>query len=412
MSTPNNAEDLLRDALQARADRTTYEPTQAADVASRARFAQRRQNRGRALVAAAAVAAVAVPVGLFVADRPGSAPTPTPAGPVGEADIVRIDALGDLELGAPPAIGHVDDGTYVLPSGKRVELPVREDAPVTDAAQYLGGVLFTSQFQVLGEDPGPATLMTTATLVDLDGVERWSRCSHFNLAESPDRRATALAWFDGECGESWSAPHVELGPTEAGEPLASTDLDEDRKVRPVDASGDAVLYVVGDPFLDGERQRVELAHDGAPRTIPGLVSATAYDAGSGLVAGCAWGGNCMLVDAEDGTPRLVFPEPEQPVSFSPDGRLVVSTRGNIDEGLGLVVRDVASGEALVRLEGDRDAFMGRPPHWLTWEDSDHLLFTRVDSDGEALVRFGVDGSLELATPVRKPTLRGYVLPGT
>jgi hypothetical protein len=401
-------EDLLREALHARADRTTYDPTPVADVASRARFEQRRQRRSRALVAAAAVAAVALPVGIVLGTGPDSAPEP--AGPVEESVTVRIDSLADLEQGAPPAIDHVEDTTYVFASGERLDLPVA-DGSVIDAAPYQGSVLFATS------EPGVGSVAPTLTLLDRDGTVRWERCGSGDLAVSADRTSSGFAWLAGDCDQSWSRPRIEWGPAHADGPvldgpLVEGSLEPGQRLQPVEVADDRMLYNVSDP-TNSQRPHVELALGRTGRSpVPGLFEAYAYDASAGLVAGCSRDdGRCRLVDHYDGAPQLTLPEDEYPLAFSPDGRHLVTTQGGREAPPGvLLVRDVESGDLVVRMDGS-NAFLATDSA-LAWEDDEHLLFGRVDREGEALVRLGLDGSLELATRVEEPTLGGYLLPGS
>jgi hypothetical protein len=393
-------EDLLRAALHARADRTTYEPTRIEDVATRARFEQRRQVRGRALAAAAAIAAVAIPVGVVLGTGPDG--SPEPAGPV-EPVTARIDTVSDLEQGAPPAIDHVDDTTYVFASGERVELPV-DDGAVLDAAPYGGGVLVASA------ELGTGTRAPGLTWVDRDGTVRWTRCGSGELVTSREGTVTAYAYIDGGDCSRW------IGPVLAWGPATGVGVDKDivtangQRIEPVGVTDDHALYNVLDARTNME-EAVALSTDlGPPQQVPGLLRAFAYDAATGLVAGCPADGRCLVVDAEEGSPRLTLDDNEVPRAFSPDGRRIVTEVLGSDAPTNLTVRDVATGEVLLRMTGTPS--MVPLSSALAWEDDEHLLFSRVDSSGEALVRLGVDGSLELATTVEEPTLGGYLLPGS
>lgn len=398
----STTEDLLREALHARADRTTYEPTSVADVATRARFEQRRQTRGRVLVAAAAAAAVALPVGLVLGTGPDS--SPEPAGPT-EPVTVRIDSLTDLEQGAPPAIDHVDGSTYVFASGERLELSV-EPGVVLDAAPYRGGALVSG-----AGDPEVASLAAGLTWFDRDGTERWTRCGSPELTVSVDGNLSAHAYIDGGDCSQWTGPVLAWGPASDDAPDKDIVTPNGERVEPVAVTEDHVLYNTT-ATVGRQRQAVMLTTElGPPEQVPGLANALTYDEPSGLVGGCPVDGRCGLFDVADGTAALTLDDREVPRAFSPDGRhLLTTTIADGHPGI-LTVRDVETGDPVVRMDGGEDTYLAIDTA-LAWEDDEHLLFGRVDRTGQALVRLGLDGSLELATPLEEPTLGGYLLPGS
>lgn len=395
-------EDLLRRSLHDRADRTTYEPTLAADVATRARFLQRRRTRTTALVAAAVVVAVAIPLGIVLAVGPDA--SLEPAGP-SSPRVVRVDALSDLTQGAPPAIDHVDDRAYVFASGERLELPV-DDGGVLDAAPYLGGILVASAGPRLGSAaPASPKLM----LLDRDGTPRWTRCGSDVIGVSANRSTAAFGW-SLDCAR-WSAPRIEWGPTDGEAPARTRRVGAGQQIEPIGVTAERVVVNVVDPAT-GEPLGVEVVEEvGRPRLVPGLARATGWAPAQGLVAGCPAAGPCVVVDESDGSPLITLADGEVPLSFSPDGRLVATLREDDAGSASLTVRDVETGDAMVTLLGATDTFQGDASS-TAWEDPSHLLITRVDADGEALVRLGTDGSIELATPVQQPTLGGYLLPGS
>ena len=84
-------------------------------------------------------------------------------------------------------------------------------------------------------------------------------------------------------------------------------------------------------------------------------------------------------------------------AFSPDGSTIVAQESRLsEEGASEVAfLDAVSGDVLVSLDGrDSHAFVKQ----VAWEDSQHLLAV-VFQDGEwAVVRIGVDGTMEYAVP--------------
>ena len=117
------------------------------------------------------------------------------------------------------------------------------------------------------------------------------------------------------------------------------------------------------------------------------------------------------MDERDGRVRLTLDPGEAPLSFSPDGRYLATVTGQAEASSTVTVRDSRTGDVVVVLAGDNAALQGAQSS-VAWEDSGHLLVALVDTDGEALVRLGVDGTTERATAVAEPTIGKYLLPGS
>jgi DNA-directed RNA polymerase specialized sigma24 family protein len=393
-------EERLRQSLRARADRAAFEPTPVLEVARRARELRRRR-RGQVLVAAtAAAAALAVPAGLLLVpddvDR-----TPSPAGPT-----VTIGSLSDLPTGAPPTADYLLDRTYVFADGRRVELDV-DPGSVLDAVPSPGGVLVTT--------PSPAS--SPAGIA----AQRWfgpggralsSGCGGEQLALSGNGELAAYVHLEGGC-DSWTQqPTLAWGPT-AGAEADRVDIvtPNGERVEPVGVSVDRVLYNVSDPTGGEQPRRVYTTEElGPPVEVRGITRAAAWDPVSDRVAGCPADGPCVVVTEGDGAVGLTLDPHEEPLSFSPDGRYLATATGQGERSTTVTIRDSRTGDVVVALAGDDASFQGDASS-VAWEDVDHLLVARVDADGEALVRLGVDGSTALATPVTDPSIGGYVLPG-
>jgi dipeptidyl aminopeptidase/acylaminoacyl peptidase len=148
---------------------------------------------------------------------------------------------------------------------------------------------------------------------------------------------------------------------------------------------------------------------GMPVEVKGIVRASAWDPVTERVAGCSADDRCVVVDEQDGTVQLTLDPGEEPLSFSPDGRYLATMTGQGERSTTVTVRDSRTGDRVVTLAGEDDAYHG-DDSTVAWEDDRHLLLARVDADGEALVRLGVDGSTELATSPAEPTIGGYLLP--
>lgn len=397
-------EETLRQSLRARADRTTYEATSVLDVARRARELRRKRTVTTLLATAATVAAVGVPAAVVMGMDDGPDRTPAPAGPASGAT-VTIGSLSDLPAGAPPAVDYVLDQTYVFATGGRTELDV-EPGSVRDAAPYPGGVLVTTQ------TPAASSVGIADHLwVSRSGELESSGCGGEELALSRDGTLAAHVFLDGGgCGR-WVGPVLRWGTTAGAETdYADIVTTNDQRVEPVGVTAERVLYNTFDP-QSGDPLRVTTTTDlGPPVEVPGLATASAWDPATGRVAGCSVEGRCVVVDEQDGSVLLTLDAGEEPLSFSPDGRYLATMTGQGDGSTTVTVRDSRTGDRVVTLAGEDDAYHG-DDSTVAWEDDRALLLTRVDADGEALVRLGVDGSAELATPVADPTLGGYLLPG-
>lgn len=396
-------EELLRASLHACADRTTFEPTSLLEVAARARRLRRQRARNVVLATAAAVAVTAVPVGIVLtSDDPR--PSPAPAAPSGPPT-VTIGSLSELPTGAPPAVDHVLGETYVFASGEQVEMDV-EPGSVRDAAPYHGGILVTAN------TPATASIgIATQHELDRTGSVRATGCGTEELALSPDGALTLFGYLDypRDC-EHW------IGPILAWGPAARAGADKDivtsngQRLEPVGVTDGRALYNTFDAD-SGDPLWVTITTElGPPVEVPGLTTASAWDPATSRVAGCRGDGSCVVVDEQDGAVLLTLDTGEEPLSFSPDGRYLATVTGWGETSATVSVRDSQTGDRVVTLAGEEDAYQGDPSA-VAWEDDRHLLLSRGDADGEALVRLGVDGSLALATPVAEPTLGGYLLPG-
>lgn len=397
-------EDLLRQSLRARADRTEYQPTSPLDVARRARELRRKRSMTTVLAAAATVAAVAVPAAVVLGTGEDPGRSPAPAGPAGGAT-VTVGSLSELPTGAPPAVDYLLDRTYVFGAGGRTELDV-EPGAVRDAAPYPGGVLVTT----LTPSPDPAGIADLLWF-SRDGKLEYPGCGGEELALSDDGKLFAHVFLDGgDCGR-WVGPVLRWGPT-AGPEGKYVDIvtTNGTRVEPVGVTPEETLYNTYDAQT-GEPMMVTTTTElGPPLEVPGLATAAAWDPATGRVAGCTDAGGCVVVDEQDGSVLLTLDVGEEPLSFSPDGRYLATMTGQGERSTTVNVRDSRTGDAVVTLVGEDDAYHGDESS-VAWEDDRHLLLARVDADGEALVRLGVDGSAELATPVAEPTIGGYLLPG-
>jgi hypothetical protein len=337
-----------------------------------------------------------VPVSLMVGSG-DSDRAPAPAGPT-----VTIDSLSELPAGAPPAVDYLLDRTYVFSDGGRVELDV-DPGSVLDAAPYPGGVVVAA----LSSAPVADHLWFTR-----DGELAHGGCGGEEVVLSRDGSLFAYARTVRGC-DSWTrSPVLMWGRTAqmAADPL-HVDVLNGQRVEPVGVSTDRLLFNAADSTGRGSPPRVyTIDKAGMPVEVEGIARAAAWDPATSRVAGCPSEGSCVVVDERDGTVQLRLDPGEKPLSFSPDGRYLASVTGQGGRSTTVAIRDSRTGDPVAAVAGAGPAFEGDDS--IAWEDSDHVLLAWVDTDGEGLVRLGVDGSAVRATSVTEPTVGGYLLPGS
>lgn len=373
-------ERLLADALHARADHAAYDRTPIAEVVSTARGIRRRRRRDAGLAVAALVVAVTVPAAVLLGQGeqhgPGpshhpSTATPSPSGRV----------LADLPRGPAPRVAYVDGHEYVAPGGSRTTLPL--EAGITAATPYHGGFLVADDAVFEGT--------VGLHLIGSDGSEQQSWCSAGAPVVSPDQMLTS--WVTYDCSEGEPVSGVLHRGISTGMGEGETTQQVDRSVQLVGQVGDQL--VLTSMFGDGGAWVTDLQH--APRTIPGLTRVTSVDEANALVGGLAGRGEGVVADATTGALQARM-SGWLPLSFSPDGRYVVAA-GTTDRSGRTALFDASTGRLVRPLFADLagDGILG-----LAWEDDSHVIASVAegDTDRVALVRSGLDGTLERATPVR------------
>lgn len=393
-------ESLLRASLRARADRTEYEPTRLIQVAGRVRVLRRRRTGIALLATAAAVAAVAVPVGIVLGRDREQAPQPAPA--PSTAVTADISSLDELAQGAAPGIDYVDDRTYVAADGSRTDLPVG-DARLAAVAPYRGGFLVTAA--------NPA-LPNAADVSWLDGTgTRWTRCGSDQLAVSEDSRVTGhatIVYGGGKGCETWVGTVLTWGLTDETRDLDEQVTSNGERVDPVAVTDQDMVYNVSDPTT-GEPIRVDVTPlMGPPEQVPGLQSAADLDHASGTLVGTDTDGTVVLVDLGTGEVRAELGSSRTPVSFSPDGRYVVTASYEGDGRAPLTVHDAATGAEVLVVPAPEPGGTLPDPWAVAWEDDSHLLVGAMDTTEQAIVRIGLDGTVELATTPAPETLAGFL----
>lgn len=279
----------------------------------------------------------------------------------------------DLPAGPPPAVAYVDRGTYVDPHGRRTPLP--DERGISGVVPYDGGFLVsdTAWFE-----------RSNGLALVRDGrpVRGWfpdRLCSSGTPAASDD--GAYVAWVATLCPESgWSGTgqvhraRVD-GTGEVTEPLGS-------QSSVVGFLGSRVVYVESNPW------RV-LVTDFAtpPIRIPGIDFVVDVDERRGRLIGVRGDHARVVVDLAG---RVVWRSQHGSLgAFSPRGGHVVAWRRHE-----LTVLDADDGSVVATLRN--------PSRWATsmaWEDERHLLVVASRHGRSAVVRLGLDGSAERATPV-------------
>lgn len=406
--------DRLTEALRQRADRLdaelgTAHPISLDDVRGRARGIRRRRAAASGL-AAAAVLAVAVPVGLSVTDRtvgdvdrgPAATatadPTATPStdatgSPLPDATpkvLLTVDA--DATSGAP-GISYIRDGVLITPDGREVSLDREYGAVAASGDGWVALDMNAGRMVVL----------------DAEGNETWGGPGTWPLAVSADGSVVAVGSEDGAIrtvadGEEPQLIRAGRGPARVAGVIGSGTCDETEG----DGTGCTVFYNVDGQTLSGGRY---VTSHGIDDTLPVLKSVEAVSP-DGLVAGFTSVddyGSCSAVIDDRGS--QVWDTCDHSLGrFSPDGRYVIghpAYRDGIGDG-SVAILDASSGEVLVEYQNDAEtqSFIND----VVWDTDGTLLATvhergtwsvmRMTADGQLSEVLGEIGTDEMEVPVR------------
>ena len=371
------------------------------EVLARAGDIRRRRRTTTGLVAAAAVLALVAPAGIVLAGRddasgpvplthptaPAStAVTPGPSPDPGTVHRIGVAALDGHPVGVLPTTGYVESGIWHDPAGGAWKVPYTAAAGVSDLARIGGRFLVAT-----ADDAGHRTALLVGR--DPDAlVHSWPLAGGF--AVSAGGGVAAFARPDGtpvvvqDGGRGWrELPRI--GGVAGSEVAAVVGGDCGGQA----ADGGCTVFL--DQRGEHPRAWVSTPH-GAAGASAHLVSVADAD---GLVAGIAESHpdltTCSAVrTAED---RLVWRTcADRVVAFSPGGSRLLAT-GPVGDGLGdteLAVLDARSGDPLLRYRTVRGAVITR----MVWEDDAHVLAVVFDRGLWAVVRAGLDGSVEIAVP--------------
>jgi hypothetical protein len=411
----DHLERELSDSLHQRVDRMADSPISLADVRGRARGITRRRRLATAAGIAAA-AAIVVPTVLLAVpgdDRADIAPAvPSPTTSQVTPEHARAGGEGldvaDLPMGDPPAIGYLDrsaEPTIVRPDGQRIPLDLPGE--IHGFATMVDGTYVV----VAGGEGGDRVAV-------VDAAGRWREVFDRSggVALNQERTQVAYTSPDGT---------VQVLAASATEPRALGTLPKGSSVASMagecvwdQASGSTGGCVVTAdvPGEDGTTLGWAISSEGANGPFhpqsgggkPPILSVADFatvgerntEQYGEMVAG--------ITEVQvDGTCSGVYGTlPGQEVSwstcdhrfdaFSPDAGRIMAWEAYGD-GLGhtqVGMYDVASGKPVWdRVATEQDmAFI----HSATWEDDTHLLAMAYQDGAWHLVRFGPDGSMELA----------------
>lgn len=414
MNQHSPLDDQLARALR---DQASYAPSSLAldDVRSRAR----RIRRNRAAVAGVGIAAVALAV----------------AGPAlllgGGADRSTPPVVDSPSATATASASQSETATEATPVDPDTPIELSLDAPAGDAPRAVWAAGSTIHL------PGGDTIDLRAS----DGPTGvWA-------VEQLDDSVVVVRYDESD----YRVPQVlEVIPTGSESDSASSTVLPEETDPLLVGSTDHTLVA----YVDAEGQVVVLEDGGATRTVIGAAPGTFPEAKGVTGSSCAAGDCVVLIetgendvfalDAEGGSVRVPgamfasdaspfgylgitefddfegalasgliptdtstgWQQGEQKVKrFAPGGRYVSATEPNSDGpgGREVAILDADDGSrvALFELLGDSGAVPD-----MMWEDDEHLLALVYVGDEQAILRLGVDGSMERASDILPSDLLG------
>lgn len=388
-------QDLARrvgETLHRRADALHDAPLDLRDVRGRASSIRRRRHAAVGLAAAAAVAAVVLPLSLLPdagrGDRvvdPVPVDTPTPI-----EEPVPLDPRSAPD-GPPPRVPYleIDDRRLVTPTGA-YDLP----------EAYPQVVPFRGGWVALTADT-PGLVGTRVTVLDqaFREVDGTGPATSIAVRDDGDR----VAWVE-LTGDGWTLVSAS---TSVGDPVR-TDVTTSGEEAPSRAVG----------FLPGDQVVVETTAAGSGElsykvVAPDRTTAVQFSGFNrvvssspvtGLVAGqtkFTGDGSCSgVMDPLSPGQRLVWETCEHELgAFSPDGTYVVGFAPYSD-GLGspsVAILDAATGEPVVDFVSGTTARSAAQVGDVVWEDATTLLATVTQGPEQYVVRATIDGRVEQVT---------------
>jgi hypothetical protein len=409
-----NDQDKLSQSLHEHASRVGSDAPIGFDEVRRSARRIQRRRRAVAGLAAAAVVAVAVPLGLGVSGLTDSAPPPVAGSPTvapstsstpssvpstppttAAEPTTRQLTTKDAGRSYPPKVAWLEGRTLHRADGSTTTLPRAYD----DVVAFHGGWLGVRQ----GGPNEPGLMIDT---VDAGGTVVDSQLTSYGLTLSAD--GTQVVWMTDQPAT------LHRGITSGMSDAVDTMALPKGAYGPVGfVGGDRVLYVVSGPT--SSVHATDLA--GSDTVLPGLVGVGAGYQPDDLVAGMTSAedtGSCWSVRTLTSDEERWHTCDFSLGRFSPDGRYVVGYPPYRD-GIGdsdIAILDARTG-AVVQHWQRRGNDIGFTAQQVQWEDG-HTLLTSWFEDGHwSILRLGDDGSVSTAAgpvagamedaPLRVPT---------
>ena len=390
----NNTDDLTR-SLREQADRIGGHPIDLESIRGRARSIQRRRRAGTAVVAAA-VLAVAVPLGITVAgglnDRvpqpaPPVEPTIEPA-PQQEGGAFLLSPKDAPEGGVPQVPYIVLDDNRLSTPDRSFELP--ED--IVQLAAYGDGwiAIQAGDFGGIG---------TRVVELDSDFEASGGVLSGPTLVANAD--GSRVAWVEFEDGTSTLVNAPTDGGTATRTPLESQ---AETPAEPVGFLSDGQVVFTTTDARTFESEFGVATTSGEVTPFRGFNVLESTSEVTGLVAGQTkflGDGSCSGVTGPvDGTKLLWETCDYQLGAFSPDGRYIVGLAAYSD-GPGspsLSILDAATGDPVVDYRGPKNGRTYIGVDQVVWEDDDTVLATVSQDADQTIVRAELNGALSRVTP--------------
>ena len=386
-------EERLSRALHDRAADMTGAPIDLEDVQRTARGIRRRRRVTGGLVAAAVVA-VAVPVGLGMtgttrADRPVTPATTSPSGSPEESatpstatspSLPQPEGVTPLTVhgapdGAPAAITYLRGSTAVVPGADPVDLPAAYDT----IAPYRGGWLAVERRQGT----------TYVVHIDASGTVTSSENGGERIAVSQD--GIEVSWVESDRlyldttnGHSEQPQQIAVPEGVTASPVGF--VSPGRVVAQVEGPEDS--YWVTD-FTDFTVVPGVLTVSATAERTGVLGVQTSYDNDNGT---SCW----ALRTSTGGGPGNTVARTcsWQVTAFSPSGAHFAGFPSDSDgpgsASVGLLDAKTAGRVVSFDRQGDADTYVAD----VVWEDDSHALASLHETDAWYLVRLGLDGSLE------------------
>ncbi len=371
----------LRRSLHTQADRIPQVPDLSRGAIRRA-HRLRRRRRIASGVAAAALVAVALPIGLKVGDAVsrGQDPVepPTPSGPTQ----VQLD-LQTLSAGDGPSIPYLD-GRTIVGDGFEIEVPGK--APIAGIAPVDAGVYVAT---------GDGSAAWPVTRYSTDGdAEDLGTVLNGPVASTDGRWVAYLTGETDEYLNQKGPATLVLVDDDTGEQSSITLPDPvDAYEVTIHAVSDGTVYFTPSDRRTGRSMSLQswTAGDPAPEPAPGNLDATAISPDGNVVASITKVNDfraCSTV-TELSTGTELWSTCDYTIKgFTPDGAYVWAIPSN-SEGYGptaVAILDAATGN-LVRHYEPTAPFR----HPITFadavfEDDEHLLIRAEQDGGTALVR--------------------------